>query len=62
LGTWMPNANSMCCRLCERTFTVVRRRHHCRMCGELVCNQCSPHRARLGDGTRALEGMGITAL
>ena len=28
------------CSKCARPFTVVRRRHHCRACGELCCSSC----------------------
>ena len=31
------------CMICEETFNVVfRRRHHCRICGKLVCGDCAP--------------------
>jgi 1-phosphatidylinositol-3-phosphate 5-kinase len=29
------------CYKCELPFTMYRRRHHCRMCGQIFCNQCS---------------------
>jgi len=27
---------------CGRLFTLVRRRHHCRKCGEVFCKSCAP--------------------
>jgi hypothetical protein len=44
---WVPNSDRLTCLHCERPFNMMRRRHHCRMCGELVCGQCSPHRVKL---------------
>lgn len=35
------------CTLCEREFTKLFRRHHCRSCNRLVCGDCSPHFMRL---------------
>jgi len=32
---------------CNAKFTLVVRRHHCRVCGQCVCNKCSPNRLQL---------------
>uniref|UniRef100_A0A9J7YJC8 RUN and FYVE domain containing 2 n=1 Tax=Cyprinus carpio carpio TaxID=630221 RepID=A0A9J7YJC8_CYPCA len=29
------------CKLCEKEFSISRRKHHCRNCGEIFCNSCS---------------------
>ena len=29
---------------CELKFTVIRRRHHCRACGRLLCSACCSER------------------
>ena len=39
---WMPNDASSSCTVCNRAFTLTRRRHHCRGCGRLVCDTCGP--------------------
>jgi hypothetical protein len=41
---WRPDSAETSCELCTVDFTVARRRHHCRRCGALVCDKCSPHR------------------
>ncbi|CAN0452439.1 unnamed protein product, partial [Ectocarpus fasciculatus] len=30
------------CAVCGERFAALRRRHHCRCCGEVVCATCSP--------------------
>ncbi|CAK4115899.1 unnamed protein product [Aphanomyces euteiches] len=41
-SSWVRNQDRQVCPLCGRAFhTIVRRRHHCRACGEVVCFQCS---------------------
>ncbi|KAF0701367.1 Aste57867_8148 [Aphanomyces stellatus] len=41
-ASWVPDTDRPACSLCSRAFhTLVRRRHHCRVCGEVVCFQCS---------------------
>jgi hypothetical protein len=43
---WVSDsARPVCSRPeCARPFTVVRRRHHCRHCGEVFCARCSDYR------------------
>jgi hypothetical protein len=38
---WMPDRFCKVCYGCEEAFTMYRRRHHCRMCGQIFCNNCS---------------------
>ncbi|EQC41444.1 hypothetical protein SDRG_01412 [Saprolegnia diclina VS20] len=35
------------CQSCSRRFTFFRRRHHCRLCGRILCGKCTKHRRRL---------------
>jgi len=41
---WTPDEDAPGCQLCDRRWTLFNRRHHCRKCGRLVCNACSPMR------------------
>jgi hypothetical protein len=41
---WRPDSADGSCEHCSTDFTITRRRHHCRLCGALVCDKCSPHR------------------
>ena len=38
---WMPDKLCKKCYACEAQFTVFRRRHHCRLCGQVFCSRCS---------------------
>jgi FYVE zinc finger len=40
---WMPDRLCNVCYSCEDSFTMYRRRHHCRMCGQVFCNPCSSY-------------------
>jgi len=44
---WVPDADSPNCMICAAKFTVVKRRHHCRACGKVLCNNCCGERYRL---------------
>lgn len=37
VSKWMPDDAAEGCRRCKRAFSLFRRRHHCRYCGDLVC-------------------------
>ena len=41
---WVPDKETPICMVCGVTFTVFRRRHHCRNCGKVVCGACSAQR------------------
>ena len=38
---WMPDQLCKQCYACDTPFTVFRRRHHCRLCGQVFCSSCS---------------------
>lgn len=37
---WTPDADALNCQHCEFKFTVIKRRHHCRACGLVLCSKC----------------------
>ena len=42
---WVPDSASKQCMICKQKFTAFVRKHHCRMCGRVVCSHCSPDKA-----------------
>lgn len=46
-ATWLHDSAVKACQACETKFTFINRRHHCRACGEVVCDSCSRHRILL---------------
>lgn len=39
---WMSDRSCTTCYECNRHFTLLVRRHHCRLCGRIFCNGCCP--------------------
>ncbi len=37
---WIPDAVSSDCYRCNAKFTTLRRKHHCRTCGQIFCSKC----------------------
>ncbi|KAK1944981.1 1-phosphatidylinositol 3-phosphate 5-kinase FAB1 [Phytophthora citrophthora] len=38
---WVADHERNLCYVCTRPFGTFRRKHHCRMCGEVVCKNCT---------------------
>lgn len=44
---WVPDEEAENCTRCRSEFDWVNRRHHCRHCGAVFCQNCSPNRSLL---------------
>ncbi|KAI9262872.1 FYVE zinc finger-domain-containing protein [Helicostylum pulchrum] len=44
---WESNDQVVDCRRCHRYFNFIVRRHHCRKCGQIICDKCSTQRVYL---------------
>ncbi|KAM9944082.1 hypothetical protein ACTFIT_008669 [Dictyostelium discoideum] len=44
---WVPDHQEECCLNCQSQFNTLLRRHHCRGCGNLFCNNCTSKRQSL---------------
>ncbi|KAI9482651.1 MAG: hypothetical protein EXX96DRAFT_615661 [Benjaminiella poitrasii] len=40
---WMPDEQCKECYKCRKPFTFLRRKHHCRTCGQIFCGKCASH-------------------
>ncbi|WAQ97576.1 RUFY2-like protein [Mya arenaria] len=43
-ATWASDKEVTNCKQCEKAFSVARRKHHCRNCGEIFCAECSDNK------------------
>ncbi|KAF4032327.1 FYVE zinc finger domain-containing protein [Phytophthora infestans] len=37
----VPLSRRVCCVVCTRSFSLVRKKYNCAACGDVICNQCS---------------------
>ncbi|XP_076347054.1 uncharacterized protein LOC143245084 isoform X2 [Tachypleus tridentatus] len=44
---WIPDIDAASCMHCETRFTMIKRRHHCRACGKVLCAHCCNQKTRL---------------
>jgi FYVE/RhoGEF/PH domain-containing protein 5/6 len=44
---WAPDKTVLFCPSCDVEFSIIKRKHHCRSCGTIVCNKCSLNRFEL---------------
>lgn len=46
---WVNSQLVTNCAECNEKFTVLKRKHHCRQCGLVICSKCSPERIIIND-------------
>lgn len=44
---WIPDNVTNTCMQCQIKFSLIKRRHHCRACGQVLCSACCSLRAKL---------------
>ena len=49
---WKPDASATDCAVCHTTFTWFFRRHHCRHCGDVICDSHSRQTVPLDQNAR----------
>ncbi|KAE8614419.1 hypothetical protein XENTR_v10008153 [Xenopus tropicalis] len=45
--TWLKDDEATECKQCNKEFSISRRKHHCRNCGDIFCNSCSSNELSL---------------
>uniref|UniRef100_A0A3Q2T153 RUN and FYVE domain containing 1 n=1 Tax=Fundulus heteroclitus TaxID=8078 RepID=A0A3Q2T153_FUNHE len=44
---WMKDDEATNCKQCQKEFSIARRKHHCRNCGDIYCSGCSSNELAL---------------
>uniref|UniRef100_A0A1A8RAX2 RUN and FYVE domain containing 1 n=1 Tax=Nothobranchius rachovii TaxID=451742 RepID=A0A1A8RAX2_9TELE len=44
---WLKDDEATECKQCQKEFSISRRKHHCRNCGDIYCNNCSSNELAL---------------
>ncbi|XP_031645577.1 RUN and FYVE domain-containing protein 1 isoform X6 [Oncorhynchus kisutch] len=44
---WLKDDEATQCKQCQKEFSIARRKHHCRNCGDIYCNSCSTNELAL---------------
>ena len=53
---WVDDSTVTNCADCNDTFSFFKRKHHCRICGNIYCNNCSQYRVPIkGQDERACK-------
>lgn len=44
---WLKDDEATQCKQCQKEFSISRRKHHCRNCGDIYCGNCSSNELAL---------------
>jgi hypothetical protein len=53
--SWEDDSKSAHCFICQKSFSTLNRRHHCRECGRVVCKGCSENFVAMMDAKGVIE-------
>lgn len=52
---WEQDEHVSVCKPCGKEFNVARRKHHCRRCGRIFCNECSDNKMALPSSSKPVR-------
>ncbi|XP_067935312.1 RUN and FYVE domain-containing protein 2-like [Watersipora subatra] len=52
---WADDNEVTNCKGCEKTFGLARRKHHCRNCGDIYCDECSNQKMMLPSSSKPVR-------
>lgn len=52
---WIDDKQVKECYLCRQVFSVTRRKHHCRLCGNVFCQTCSDNKMELASSSKPMR-------
>ncbi|XP_074648129.1 RUN and FYVE domain-containing protein 2-like [Tubulanus polymorphus] len=52
---WADDREVTNCQSCTKPFSVARRKHHCRHCGGIYCNECSDNKMALPSSAKPVR-------
>lgn len=52
---WIDSKQAKTCALCQQAFSVTRRKHHCRLCGNVFCQTCSDNKMELASSAKPVR-------
>lgn len=55
---WLPDSKRSSCHYCHKLFTFLERKHHCRHCGDIFCQQHLAHWLYLNSRAQFMIGGG----
>ncbi|KAK7003796.1 RUN and FYVE domain-containing protein 2 [Biomphalaria glabrata] len=52
---WASDDTVTNCKQCTKEFSLARRKHHCRYCGDIFCSECSDNKMPLPSSSKPVR-------
>ena len=53
--TWEEDRVAKTCFGCDKKFSLVLRKHHCRLCGSIFCRKCCSYYVKVDPQTKEID-------